>query len=74
MNENNNTKKAYYHYSSQVLESEQGEFALIHDSAEIRYEVSRNCNLTEVGELFAEQPYSIAVQQGSELAIEISSV
>ncbi|KAI5738536.1 hypothetical protein M8J77_008175 [Diaphorina citri] len=57
-----------------VLESEQGEFALIHDSAEIKYEVSKNCNLTEVGELFAEQPYSIAVQQGSELAIEISSV
>ncbi|XP_026680789.1 ionotropic receptor 25a [Diaphorina citri] len=41
-----------------VLESEQGEFALIHDSAEIKYEVSKNCNLTEVGELFAEQPYS----------------
>lgn len=54
------------------MESEQGEFALIHDASEIKYEVYRNCNLTEVGELFAEQPYSVAVQQGSQLNEEIS--
>ncbi|XP_072157055.1 ionotropic receptor 25a [Bemisia tabaci] len=55
-----------------VIDSENGEFALIHDSAEIKYEVSRNCNLTEVGEIFAEQPYALAVQQGSRLQEEIS--
>uniref|UniRef100_A0A182FM19 Ionotropic glutamate receptor C-terminal domain-containing protein n=1 Tax=Anopheles albimanus TaxID=7167 RepID=A0A182FM19_ANOAL len=48
------------------------DFAFIHDSAEIRYEISRNCNLTEVGEVFAEQPYGIAVQQGSHLQDELS--
>nr|XP_003700444.1 PREDICTED: glutamate receptor ionotropic, kainate 2 [Megachile rotundata] len=55
-----------------VIESENAEFAFIHDSSEIRYEVTRNCNLTEVGEVFAEQPYAIAVQQGSHLQEEIS--
>nr|CAD7428092.1 unnamed protein product [Timema monikensis] len=47
-----------------VIDDEEGKFAFIHDAAQIRYEVSRNCNLTEVGEMFAEQPYAIAVQQG----------
>lgn len=56
----------------QVIESENAEFAFIHDSSEIRYEVTKNCNLTEVGEVFAEQPYAIAVQQGSHLQEEIS--
>ncbi|XP_012347986.1 ionotropic receptor 25a isoform X2 [Apis florea] len=55
-----------------VIESENAEFAFIHDSSEIRYEVTKNCNLTEVGEVFAEQPYAIAVQQGSHLQEEIS--
>ncbi|XP_068085158.1 ionotropic receptor 25a [Anabrus simplex] len=55
-----------------VIEQEEGKFAFIHDAAQIRYEVSRNCNLTEVGEMFAEQPYAIAVQQGSHLQEEIS--
>lgn len=55
-----------------VIESENAEFAFIHDSSEIKYEVTRNCNLTEVGEVFAEQPYAIAVQQGSHLQEEIS--
>ncbi|XP_076224221.1 ionotropic receptor 8a isoform X2 [Nomia melanderi] len=55
-----------------VIESENSEFAFIHDSSEIKYEVTRNCNLTEVGEVFAEQPYAIAVQQGSHLQEEIS--
>ncbi|EZA57395.1 ObirIr8a [Ooceraea biroi] len=55
-----------------VIESEKAEFAFIHDSSEIKYEVTKNCNLTEVGEVFAEQPYAIAVQQGSHLQEEIS--
>ncbi|XP_017892674.1 ionotropic receptor 25a [Ceratina calcarata] len=55
-----------------VIESENAEFAFIHDSSVIKYEVTRNCNLTEVGEVFAEQPYAIAVQQGSHLQEEIS--
>lgn len=48
------------------------DFAFIHDSAEIKYEVSRNCNLTEVGDVFAEKPYAVAIQQGSQLNDEIS--
>lgn len=55
-----------------MIESENAEFAFIHDSSEIKYEVTKNCNLTEVGEVFAEQPYAIAVQQGSHLQEEIS--
>lgn len=55
-----------------MIESENVEFAFIHDSSEVKYEVTRNCNLTEVGEVFAEQPYAIAVQQGSHLQEEIS--
>ncbi|XP_076162009.1 ionotropic receptor 8a [Ptiloglossa arizonensis] len=55
-----------------VIQSENSEFAFIHDSSAIKYEVTRNCNLTEVGEVFAEQPYAIAVQQGSHLQEEIS--
>lgn len=52
-----------------VSEHENADFAFIHDSAEIKYEITRNCNLTEVGEVFAEQPYAIAVQQGSHLSV-----
>nr|QHN69186.1 ionotropic receptor 4 [Sirex nitobei]QHN69198.1 ionotropic receptor 17 [Sirex nitobei] len=55
-----------------VISSENAEFAFIHHSSEIKYEVTRNCNLTEVGEVFAEQPFAIAVQQGSHLQEEIS--
>ncbi|ETN66475.1 glutamate receptor, ionotropic, invertebrate [Anopheles darlingi] len=55
-----------------VNERLDADFAFIHDSAEIKYEISRNCNLTEVGEVFAEQPYGIAVQQGSHLQDELS--
>ncbi|XP_054279381.1 uncharacterized protein LOC128997746 [Macrosteles quadrilineatus] len=57
---------------AKVNEHESGWFALIHDAAEIRYEVYRNCNLSEIGEPFAEQPYAVAVQQGSQLNEEIS--
>lgn len=55
-----------------VNERLDGDFAFIHDSSEIKYEISRNCNLTEVGEVFAEKPYAIAVQQGSHLQDQIS--
>uniref|UniRef100_A0A182PW52 Ionotropic glutamate receptor C-terminal domain-containing protein n=1 Tax=Anopheles epiroticus TaxID=199890 RepID=A0A182PW52_9DIPT len=55
-----------------VNERLDADFAFIHDSAEIRYEISRNCNFTEVGDVFAEQPYGIAVQQGSHLQDELS--
>ncbi|XP_034837962.1 glutamate receptor ionotropic, kainate 2 [Maniola hyperantus] len=56
----------------QVNEHSEADFAFIHDSAEIKYEITRNCNLTEVGEVFAEQPYAIAVQQGSRLQEDLS--
>ena len=39
------------------------------DVLQIRYEFYNNCNLTEVGEPFAEQPYAVAVQQGSHLQV-----
>lgn len=55
-----------------VNERLEADFAFVHDSAEVKYEISRNCNLTEVGEIFAEQPYAIAVQQGSHLQDELS--
>nr|XP_045609615.1 ionotropic receptor 25a-like [Procambarus clarkii] len=55
-----------------VLKNKDGDFAFIHDASEIRYEVYHNCLLAEVGEPFAEQPYAIAVQQGSHLQDEIS--
>lgn len=42
------------------VNKETNDFAFIHDSAEIRYEISRNCNLTAVGDIIAEQPYAIA--------------
>ena len=37
-----------------------------------RYEVYNDCDLVEIGEPFSEQPYSLAVQQGSYLAEELS--
>lgn len=55
-----------------VNEHENADYAFIHDSAEVKYEITKNCNLTEVGEVFAEQPYSIAIQQGSQLQVHFS--
>nr|QBB73019.1 ionotropic receptor [Protaetia brevitarsis] len=55
-----------------VNERIDADFAFIHDSSEIKYEISKNCNLTEVGEVFAEKPYAVAIQQGSLLHDEIS--
>lgn len=68
--------------SEPVLNEEEGfmkvnehinaDYAFIHDSSIVKYQISRNCNLTEVGEIFAEQPLAIAVQQGSHLQDELS--
>lgn len=55
-----------------VEEHINADFAFIHDSAEIKYEISRSCELIEVGEVFAEQPYALAIQQGSQLQDELS--
>ena len=55
-----------------VLDHPNADYAFIHDAARIRYEVYNNCNLTEIGEPFAEQPYALAVQQGSHLQEELS--
>ena len=57
-----------------VLNNLTGEFAFIHDASEVKYQYYQNCNLTEIGEPFAEQPYAIAIQQGSHLHDEISKV
>merc|ERR1719150_3133602 len=57
-----------------VLDTEEGTFAFIHDASQVRYEYYNNCNYTEVGDPFAEQPYAVAVQQGSHLQEEISKV
>ena len=57
-----------------VLEAEDATFAFIHDASQIRYEFYNNCNFTEVGEPFAEQPYAVAVQQGSHLGEVMSKV
>ena len=57
-----------------VLDDEKGTFAFIHDASEIKYKYYQNCNFTEIGEPFAEQPYAVAVQQGSHLQEEISKV
>lgn len=53
----------------QVKEHFNADFAFIHDAAEIKYEISQSCDLIEVGEVFAEQPYAIAIQQGSQLEV-----
>lgn len=45
------------------------DFAFIHDAAEIKYQIARNCNFTQVGEVFAEQPYALAIQQGSHIHV-----
>ena len=57
-----------------VIRSEDATFAFIHDASEIKYNFYRNCNFTEIGEPFAEQPYAVAVQQGSHLQEEVSKV
>lgn len=50
-----------------VLDHENADYAFIHDSQEIKYEIARNCELTEIGEVFGKRPYAVAVQQGNSL-------
>lgn len=57
-----------------VNEALNADFAFIHDAAEIKYQLARNCNFTQVGEVFAEQPYALAIQQGSHLHVRIIAV
>ena len=47
---------AYLECFEKVEASEMGQFAFIHDAAEVRYQYYKNCNFIEVGEPFAEQP------------------
>ena len=49
--------------TTQTLEHTDGDFAFIHDASEVRYQYYIDCNFTEVGEPFAEQPLAVAVQQ-----------
>ncbi|ODM95541.1 Glutamate receptor ionotropic, kainate 2 [Orchesella cincta] len=47
-------------------------YAFIHDAAQTKYEVYQNCNLTLIGEAFAEAPYGLAVAQGNPLQDDLS--
>lgn len=38
----------------------------------LNFSIDRNCNYSAVGDIFAEQPYAIAVQQGSHLQVFLS--
>ena len=40
--------------------------------SKVRYEYYNNCNFTQIGDAFGEQPYAVAVQQGSYLNEELS--
>ena len=55
-----------------VEDHHNGDFALIHDAAEVKYQYYSNCNFRKVGETFAEHPLAVAVQQGSHLKKAIS--
>ena len=57
---------------AKVREHTEGNFALIHDAARIKYEVYNDCDLVEIGEAFADQPYALAVQQGSHLQVKFN--
>ena len=57
------------HGFEKVLAHTEGNFAFIHDASEVRYQYYKECNFTEVGEPFAEQPVAVAVQQGSHLQV-----
>lgn len=50
-----------------VIDHLNADYAFIHDSQEIRYEMARNCELTEIGEVFGKRPYGLAIQQGNSL-------
>ena len=59
---------------AKVREHTEGNFALIHDAARIKYEVYNDCDLVEIGEAFADQPYALAVQQGSHLQVKFNKI
>ena len=44
------------------------------DSTQNKYATLTNCDLWEVGEEFSRKPYALAVQEGSPLKNELSSV
>lgn len=52
-----------------VKEHVDGDFAFIHDALDIKLELLKSCDLIEVGKVFAEQPYALAIQQGSHLMV-----
>ncbi|XP_059484731.1 ionotropic receptor 25a-like isoform X2 [Neocloeon triangulifer] len=49
-----------------VLAKPDGSFAFIHDSPWIKYEVLQDCRLTEIGDIFGEQPVAFATQSGAD--------
>lgn len=48
--------------------------AFVHDSAKIEYELTQNCKLTTIGDVFAVQPLAVAVQSGSNLKVRYYSL
>lgn len=44
------------------------------DATQNKYAVLTDCDLWEVGEEFSRKPYALAVQEGSPLKNELSSV
>ncbi|XP_076361370.1 ionotropic receptor 25a-like [Tachypleus tridentatus] len=55
-----------------VKKNTNGHFALLTDSPKVRYLVNEDCDLTMIGEPFAEHPYGIAVTKGSTLLEELN--
>lgn len=53
-----------------VISHTNADYAFIHDAQEIKYEMARNCDLTEIGEVFAKRPYGVAIQQGNSLLMD----
>lgn len=64
--------KSFEEGVERVLQSKRAKFALVHEASQIKYRVSKDCNLTTIGEVFSEQPFAIAVQQGSRLQENLS--
>lgn len=50
------------------------EFAFIGDATQNKYAANIDCDLWEVGEEFSRKPYALAVQEGSPLKNQLSSV
>uniref|UniRef100_T1IIS9 Ionotropic glutamate receptor C-terminal domain-containing protein n=1 Tax=Strigamia maritima TaxID=126957 RepID=T1IIS9_STRMM len=49
-----------------------GDFALLAESTELKYESITNCDVMTVGEEFSRKPYALAVQKGSPLKRQLS--